>query len=444
MIIRTISKTKNETGTLKVIPLNLMVYIQVYLIAIIFLYFFGPVKWDTHNTFFTFFMILMYQIMLGLGYKYEIRKGLYRRTGRLCSKEYILRKFNVILLGSISLDTLLFIRRASLMTGGLWRTIYIALTDYKALYFNETTLTSSQMIGGRAVAAMIPLLGPISMAMIPLASVFYKDLSVRSRILTIIAVIIRLLSSLSLGASEGIFDIGIAFIASIFIKRSYTKIYKSNYKVKSKSKKNFIIVIMGIAIIYIFTLIMTNRTGGTYNLALGVNSIDSDNVLIKIFPAFKLAIIYLSVYLCQGYYGFSLATSLKWNPTFGFGYSYYLRENIEDLIGIDITGISYQGQAEIYGWGANANWHSVYTWFANDISIFGTVLLMFFIGRLIAGLYKDSIYNQNPIAIALFSLMVVFVLYIPANNKLFANPQTFTAFWFYLVIWLFSKKYKES
>ena len=124
----------------------------------------------------------------------------------------------------------------------------------------------------------------------------------------------------------------------------------------------------------------------------------------------------------------ALALSLDWIPTWGTGFSSFIRNNLQELFNIDLIKFSYQGRAEKFGWGANRNWHTGYTWFANDVSFIGVIFLMFIIGWLLARMYKDSVENRNPFACVIFGIMLMQVLFLSCNNKIFADASTFITF----------------
>jgi NhaP-type Na+/H+ or K+/H+ antiporter len=65
---------------------------------------------------------------------------------------------------------------------------------------------------------------------------------------------------------------------------------------------------------------------------------------------------------------------------------------------------------------------------------------MFLLGRLLALTWLDTLRGANPYAIALFSLVVIMVSYLPANNQVLQGPESLVAFFALLVIWAVTRR----
>jgi hypothetical protein len=426
-------KQKNDKQTEKSkVPLNLIIFIEIYLLFSIVFFFIGPTAWETRNALLTFTLVAIYQIMLYVGYKYGMRYPLKKRKLAICSDEYVIRHFKIIASFALVINSLYLLRITALISSaGLWNLVVSSVTSPSALYdaANAITISSSNMFGGKLLAIVIGFGGIITTAIVPLTIVYFKRFNVSTKLIAILSIFVQTLLSISTGRSEGFFTLGIYGLgAAILVKRK---------KKKSNLKVIIMIIIVIIALLAFYSNLMLDRTGGSYSLPLGENWVNTNVPLLKILPDnLEPLVVYLNIYLTQGYYGMSLATTCSWNPTFGFGSSAYLRENVESLLNIDLTTNSFLGQAQAFGWGASSNWHTVYTWLANDFSWPGVFVVMFLVGVIIAKIYRDAYINQNPVAIAMFSLLMLFVFFIPANNRVFAQAESFWAFWFYLIVWL--------
>lgn len=428
----------------KIKTVNIMLFIQIYLLFVLFFYFVGPVHWKTQNTVLTVILILAFQLMYMLGYKIGMRRPERRTNGYLNSSDLIIKYFSWLAIASFTINFLYFIRVMSMLSmGNVYDLFITSITDPLLLYkeSGSNTILSSDMFGGKLLAALIAITGPLTVGMVPITIAFFRNLNFSQKLFGFLNLFSYLSLKISTGRSEGMFTVGILAIAGFILLPS---------KFKKKSKRNTIlklVVTLSIIILLLslYTSLMLNRTQGSYSLPLGKNYVDTNAEILNLFSkSYESLIVYLDIYLTQGYYGMSLATTVEWIPTFGLGYSSYLRNNIDGFLNLGIENASYQTRTEIYGWGGNANWHSVYTWFANDISFLLVPILMLFIGILLAKVYKDAFYNRNPIAVVLFSLLILFTFFIPANNKVFAQSETFTAFWFCLIAWQLSGKVKIS
>lgn len=86
---------------------------------------------------------------------------------------------------------------------------------------------------------------------------------------------------------------------------------------------------------------------------------------------------------------------------------------------------SYQVRiSEVYNWGALRNFHTAYTFWANDVSFIGVILIMFVLGYMFAKCYRASILRQSKSAIIMMPLLVTMIFYLPANNKVFVQPAS--------------------
>ena len=421
-------------------PYKLMKYIQLYLIFTVVFYFIGPMQWKTRNTLFTFTLVAIFQMMLYMGYHFGMTGQVKKRQNALCSDIFVIKHFNTFAIITMIINFLYLLRITFLISrNGLWDVIITSLTDPSVAYkaANSITASSNEMFGGKILSVIIAFAGLLTVALIPLTIVYFKRLKMSSKVLAIISIVIQIILSISTGRSEGFFTLGIYVLAAFLLKKRKKRIQKARTYVG--------IILIIVLLLVLYSNLMINRTHGTYSLTLGGNIVDTNVTLLKVLPkSMEPLVVYLDIYLTQGYYGMSLATTCSWNPTYGLGSSAYLRNNIEELFNVDLTTHSYLGQAEQYDWGASANWHTVYTWLANDFHWIGVAIIMFLLGILLARIYRDAYINQNPIAIAMFAVLILFVFFIPANNRVFAQAETFFAFWFYLLVWLIAPYIKTK
>jgi hypothetical protein len=85
-------------------------------------------------------------------------------------------------------------------------------------------------------------------------------------------------------------------------------------------------------------------------------------------------------------------------------------------------------------------WHSIYPWIASDVSFPGTIFIVFFIGRLFAFSWIDSLQGSNPFAIAAFAQLLTMLFYFPANNQCLQSGEAFTSFLFIITFWLYYRR----
>lgn len=426
----------------------LMLYMQLYLSFTLLLYFFGPIIWKTKNVALTLLLLNMYQLSLGLGYLLG-KKTTVKGTAKVVISEQSNNKY-VILLITLSIITsiLYYIRLVdSTSLRSIWSNILNGLLDpaaqYRKMFSTYAKTDASNLIGGKILSYLLTMLGPTTISSIVLSVVYFKRLSNKYKFLSILNIIMVLGVKLIGGANEGIFDVITYIIVALFIK---SQIRNKSQGTTERHKNRILVISVSILLIVLafnfFTKNINERTGGTFAFpTIGENYYTPNAKIFKYVPKFlHETLTYLTVYLCEGYYGFSLTTMVDWVPNFGIGYSSWIRNNLSDIFDVDLFRYSYQVRVEEqFGWGALRNWHSAYTFWANDFSHLGVIIIMFFFGFLIAKIYYDAIENENSIAMILLTLMIMFIQYLPANNKVFIQPASLLTFWGSMFLWIKNK-----
>jgi hypothetical protein len=98
---------------------------------------------------------------------------------------------------------------------------------------------------------------------------------------------------------------------------------------------------------------------------------------------------------------------------------------------------SYPARLEaVHGWGMYELWDSAYVWIASDVGFVGVLIVLFLIGRWLCLSWRDAITVRDPRAAVVFSFLVIGMFYLPANNQLMQNGETFVAFYCVLIWWL--------
>ena len=208
------------------------------------------------------------------------------------------------------------------------------------------------------------------------------------------------------------------------------------------------IILLAVAIIiitlYYFVSTIKSRGGilswNSASFNIGGIGLNKDSVFFSILPeSLYIPLIAVSNYVAQGYYAFSLCMRLPWIPTFGLGGSLQIIDIITKHF-VDIDSMTYQRRMEQFGWNARIRWHTIYTWFANDVSIYGVVLIMFVIGFCFALAYKDSLSGKNPFARIMVYFLVVTCLFIPCNSQILQSTYTLFSFITILICWLTTRR----
>lgn len=417
-------------------PVNLTLIFFVYLIFTLILYILGPYDWNTHNAFITYFLLILYLVAFYLGGKRGMRSIKYDTVNKskVISKYYIVLlkwyypiAFITIVLSFVSLQRVTSLYGLSGLTD-----LFTSLTgDYKSLYFaKETASVGADMYGGTLFSLASIVFSPITLLFILFTIVAFKDLTFFQKVIGVIGVLFRILSNISKGSNYSIFSV----IIPIFVARLVISKRKSDRKRKRSKKSVFWIVLCGVIVVYLFYVVMDNRMSGKLNfIQIGENKVDYNHPLLNILPnGLKKTLIWLEFYLCQGYYGFSLATDVPWWPMFGAGFSRWLCLELNSFIPIYQNTYVYR-IGETFYWDASANWHTAYTWFANDVGLLGVIVVMFIIGYILQRSCNASVDTLNPFSMGLLCLTIQMVIFLPCNNLIFSDSKTFISFLIYLI-----------
>jgi hypothetical protein len=164
----------------------------------------------------------------------------------------------------------------------------------------------------------------------------------------------------------------------------------------------------------------------------------SSSNINNIFEFFNYSFVWLTYYLVQGYYGFSLILNLDLEWTFGFGNSDFLQRNLLLITGVDVSDITFQARVSEY-W-SSAQWHSFYGQFANDVGFFGLIVFMFFLGYFLSRVWASVVYKNSFYGACLVPILGLLFIFLPANNQVFGYIDTLSYILFMSVFWFFEDK----
>ena len=184
-----------------------------------------------------------------------------------------------------------------------------------------------------------------------------------------------------------------------------------------------------------FSMTMYSRSEGAVDnyqiFSLPWGDVDEASLLFDVVPEYlHTTMLTIFSYLVQGYYSTAVAFKLDFSPSWFGGWNPSI-QSIYAIFGFDFTNNTYIQRLEAYGIDPRINWHSSYTWFANDVSFYGVPLVMFFWGYFIGYSWVKSVAIENDI----FSKLV-FMLFSMSALLFFAN-NNFIAYHFYSFIFIF-------
>jgi hypothetical protein len=325
-------------------------------------------------------------------------------------------------------------------------------TDSAMQYNNKFDLETTY--GGGLFAPISTIIAPLLWPVLPLSLIYFRELSIKNKFFVLLTFLFEIARWISIGTNKGLVDLMLITIAVFLLKKWQRQNEIGSIK-KIKTINNILMMILIIVCIFIvlniFTKNISSRLNNDYSIVKAITNnteINFNSPLMFFIPkSIYISVLYITVYLTQGYYGLSLTLDEQFVPMFGIGNSNFLIVNLEDFFNISLFQYTYQNRVALEGWSPYLNWHSIYSWFANDISYFGVVILMFFLGKYFSRIVYRSIVLKDPITSVLFCLLCIMFFYFPLNNQIFAMPQTFMTFWGLNIYWFITtqfSKYKLS
>lgn len=319
-------------------------------------------------------------------------------------------------------------------------------SDAQELYSDKIDAAISVTGTWRYINWVIVFFSPFTWAYSILAVVYWKNLSTFQKLGSVFIWFLYALEYLITGTNFGLFDllitIGIAFLASRL--RENPSVQR---KKKRKRKRLVYFLLFGtlfFTLLWIFDSSMSSRIGDTfYNGGYIANkpySLDENRFLYRITPsALQPVLSYVTNYVAKPYSALSLAMTLPFEPTFGVGYSWFLLDNapFSDFLWNRTYPVQIE---EIYQYSHTINWHTAFTWFANDVSFYLVPFVLFILFRVFGRAWKEYLVTGNAAAFLLFMIYVKMMFFLSANNQVFQGPSTTLAFW----LLVFTRKYFQS
>ena len=381
------------------------------------------------NPFALHFYLILYFLMFYLGYIffYKVHKKNKYDVEKI--KELNEQKIKKILSVGVYLYPFLSFVSALNFTNSSSLSIFInkvinGLLNPAGTYYAKV---SNQLFLNSYLNSLLVVLSPYMMMILVLGLFYFKKMKFRQKMFFAVGIFFEIARWLALGTNKGIFDFLILIICAYLFDRLINNKQKTSF-LKKIGKRTKILTVLVIAF-SIFTYFISSRM---------YYSTNDNNSFIK------YGIDKISNYIAQGYKGMDYSLSLSWKPTYGVGNSIFLTKQVEEIFHTDIESRTYQKRAEVYGWSSTVNWHTLYSWFANDFSFFGVVFLMFLIGIYFASVIKSIAEFHDYYSMVLFYLIMIGVFYSSANNQVLSFANTFISFWFFFVMRIVRrKKYKK-
>ena len=411
--------------------------VQVYLTFTVLLFAFGPWPWPVLSPIKLYLFLAFAQLALLAGYLSARNAPAIAYSGKITWKRLFVIS---LILNAIWVIPNFMMRSGvvSLNLTELLSNINIGLTDPGTAYKAKVEAMGSSHVGLLIIGISL-CLGPLLSLMFPLGLVYWRKLRNSLRILFVILIVLDGLTWVASGTNKGLADL--AFLLPFLILAGKPDVIR-RMRWQTVGRNLVLVIVLGIGIFTFFASGQVGRAGGMANNIIYDNDAgifaDENHILLRNLPELeRFGVTALCSYITQGYYGLSLSLETPFVWTYGLGNAYYTASWAEKYTGIDIASLTYPARSDRkYGWSDFARWHTIYPWLASDLTFPGTLVFMFVIGRLFALAWRDIIQIKHPLAIGVFSLMLIMLFYIPANNQILGFPQSACSFLILLCWWL--------
>jgi len=425
-------------------------FLQIYLILTLVVFNFGPINYKLPSPEIFWSLIISYHLAFLLGYiiAYIVRSQPQAYFGKFeIGIHFKLRLFYIVLLLAIVSSLLSFKGVGSildLLNPFFWIESAInGVLNPGEAYNEKMERVTSDVTGNKLLNIGLFFIAFSKIILVPFIIFFWSRLSLQIKSLSVFVTLLPVLSSLSHGTNKGVFDFVILYGFSLVIFFLY---HKHKFGFYGVGKRKFFFIVMFLTFFGSLTFFGTamSERGGDLRYIETIDPLNNikvnDDAVLKSKDDFiYYTYAWLGSYIVQGYYGFSLAVTQDFDTTFGVGNSVFLTRNVEGLLGIELRNKTFQYKIDKW-WGESSQWHSFYSFFANDFHFVGVVFVCFLIAFLMAKVWFSFIETGNVFAGAMMAIFAVLIIFIPANNQVFGFLDGLSAFFWTSLLWILSIK----
>lgn len=433
-----------------------LILIELYLISTLLIFAFGPIVWDLESPMKFWFLMISYHVAFILGYLLHIQKNkkIILLSSRLSGDNRLdnfVQKYFWIYLFVAFIGTLISYKNGCHTDRYIPYNFFIdfyngIVSPGIARYEFISSLDSYQ--SNKIVTIFYASIAFIKYSLIPVLVFLWNRLNIFQRIIGLFISLVPFMGTVSIGTNKLILDTLIMFSLALFVHLLSS--IKGNRLQELNKRKTIVAVIVFLALFFpfYFNKSMSERNSSfQYMETLGkkntikipfYNTSNTSNISPRVMEFYIKA----STYITQGYYGMSLAVDEKFDSTFGIGHSYFLLNQFKYFFDIDLIERTYQYKIHDE-WDRLVQWHSFYSQVANDVSFYGVIVVMFFLGYLLSAIFISAIKDNNIMAKTLLPLCAIMFVYIPANNQIFNFMESLFSFWILIFLWLLSKWFEK-
>lgn len=413
-----------------------LILVEMYLLLTLFLFYFGPLEYEIENPIKTILFLISYQLLFLFGFHFARRKKIKRNpfSEKIDAKDVFIGSHKFLI---VSLLLAIIVSYVSLVSFSfsfnpfiVIKDIITGITEPSHAYAINTAI-EDPFITSRILNIILMLTSVLSYYAYAMGVYNFNNSNLKTKLLVVLALLLEISTGLIRGTNISVFRM-IVIVTVITI----LKLFMFENRIRVSRKKFFLIFVVFVIFVIYFAISTSSRMAlmeipdEIFRL-----KVDKNNIIMRILPDFlKMPFIMISFYLSQGYYAFSLTFNYTFHSTFGVGNGWFLLNNFDPLFSFPFFARTYIAKMR-YHWSPTINWHSAYTWFANDVSVYGVTVIMYLLGDLFYRVINWA-KRRDAVAITILPLLVLMLLFIPANNVILSAPQTALPFIFFVFIFV--------
>jgi hypothetical protein len=415
-----------------VIVLVPFVLVVSYLLVTLALFFWGPFDWSVDN--YDYLLLFLGAVVFSLFIGFLIGSIV-----PLCVSSNK-SSLNYAKIGVVA-GIILFLPMSFAYTGKMPWEIFYTIKDQGASYSELQNYLKNDNTLRSFVSFAKLILSPYLYTIIPLFIIHMKTINIKWKLLFLLYLLTIVSFSLLRGTDIESADIAIMAISGFLISFGRSIHFR---EIKIRPKKilfNSIVIIVIISIMGgLFIERKRSRLGNFDEFCIYETKICAEYTNDSLSLRQNFAYAMLTAYLAQGYYGLSIALDKEFQPTMGLGHSFFMMSLYVKLFNdTSIYEKSYLYRMKESGWDDLSVWSTVFPWIASDTSFWGVPIVIFILGILFSLSWREAIFKKNDTSVMVFSFLLIFFIYMPANNQIAQAPHSYFSCIFWLVVWIFQK-----
>ena len=416
----------------------------------------GPIDWDLQKPVAVWGFLISAAAALVSGYLWGVRMPVGPGPG---PERGPLTASLIVIVGA-AVYLVLYLPVVQTTTGTWYPDVWRGLTDAGEAYAANKYANEH---GNQLALYVRMLVAPVTILVLPLTLYFWPRLSTAARILGTTCVTLSLTLTIAQGINRGVAELCanvILFLTLVaaagLAQRSWRRVLRAGMG---------IVLVAGLFAGY-YSITISDRLADDAAreqaeaerdgkdaeetdfgdiATIGVAELRKDSPFFVIVPepAQGVGLVFDS-YLTHGYKGLDLAMQVPFQPTWGLGFSEFVRHNLLRTAGQSeaeerVFDRTYAGQIDNV-WPVGQLWATFFIHPASDIGFPGTVVLTGLMGLAFGLSWRDTLTRRDPLACGVLFHLCIAVIYLPANNQLYQGGELAVGFTVLVLVWLWRRR----